>query len=69
MTDAGVSELAGLPRLKVLLLSDTAVTDAGIVELAACPRLTTLALGRSTRVTDGGAGRLRSALPMLRIQR
>jgi tRNA A-37 threonylcarbamoyl transferase component Bud32 len=69
VTDAGVRELAGLPRLKVLLLSDTDVTDAGIAELATCPRLTTLFLGKRTRVTDAGAERLRSALPLLRIQR
>jgi hypothetical protein len=52
VTDAGLKELIGLPKLTSLVMSDTAITDAGVKELLTSRAdLEVLQLG-STRVSD-----------------
>jgi hypothetical protein len=57
VTDDGVRHLAGLPALKHLDLSGTAITDRGLAVLRELPALETLSLA-GTRITDEGATHL-----------
>jgi hypothetical protein len=63
VTDAGLKEVAALPRLTLLSLYDTKVTDAGMTQVAALRELRSLDLGM-TAVTDAGLQEL-AALPKL----
>jgi len=51
--DSGLPFLAKLPKLEVLVLSNTPVTDSGLAHLARCPALKDLRLAM-TGVTDAG---------------
>lgn len=51
--DGGLPHVAKLPRLEVLVLSNTPVTDAGLAQLARCPALKDLRLAM-TGITDAG---------------
>jgi hypothetical protein len=62
ITDAGVAELARLPKLEVLDLRDTDVTDAVFGHLRGAPRHLQLFVG-GTRVTQRGIQRFRSQRP------
>jgi Leucine-rich repeat (LRR) protein len=53
ITDAGVKELAGLPKLQYLVLEGTNITDAAIKDLTPLPQLQHLILTK-TSVTDAG---------------
>lgn len=57
LTDGDLAALAMLPRLRRLILADTAVSDAGCERLARLPSLERLDL-RRTAVTDRGLARL-----------
>ncbi|HVX11916.1 MAG TPA: hypothetical protein VHC22_12100 [Pirellulales bacterium] len=68
-TSAGDDELAclhALPRLRVLVLTSSAVTDAGLPHLHALREVESIDL-RFTAVTDAGVARLRRALPHTRV--
>jgi hypothetical protein len=62
VTDAGVRHVAELRLLEALSLVSTDVTDACLSDLAALKGLRYLDL-RDTATTEGGAQRLRAALP------
>ena len=68
MTDTGVERLKDLPRLQVLLLSDTKITDVGLDCLKGMPKLRELHLYR-TQVTNEGVKKLQQALPNCKIYR
>lgn len=53
VTDATLSVLKGLSRLREIDLTDTKVTDAGLAALAELPALTTIRL-RNCAITDAG---------------
>ena len=63
VTDAALSHLAGLTKLRVLDLSWTEVTSAGLAHLKRLTKLQSLNL-TSTKITDAGLVRL-AALPAL----
>jgi hypothetical protein len=66
VTDAGLSQLAGLKRLEALGLGNTRVTDAGLVRLRGMTRLQHLHL-RGTRVTEAAVEELQKSLPKASI--
>ena len=68
MSDAGLKELVGLPRLRSLDLTGTHVTDAGLTELHAIKNLHRLVL-TDTQTTDAGVSALEMALPYCTVQR
>jgi Leucine-rich repeat (LRR) protein len=68
VTDAGLTNLKGMVRLKELNLEGTAVTDAGLEDLKGLTNLQSLDLYR-TKVTDEGVENLQRALPHCKINR
>lgn len=67
VTDAGLKQLSGLVRLKVLELHAPAVTDAGLEHLTGLKSLLVLKLGE-TQVTRAGVERFRQALPQCDVR-
>ncbi len=67
ITDDGVLQLSGLPRLEHLDLSGTGVTDRALATLAQLPSLRTLFL-RGTRVSDAGMPALASCRALERVE-
>ena len=63
-SDAGLRVVAGMPRLRGIIVLGRSVTDAGVKALAGCRSLETVHLG-TERVTDAGVREL-AALPNLR---
>ena len=57
VTDAGLSHIQGLTRLKRLSVNGTQVTDAGLTHIRGLTRLEGLSLG-GTQVTDAGLAHL-----------
>jgi WD40 repeat protein len=57
VSDEGLKNLAGLAKLKILELNETAVSDAGLAHLSGLKSLQSLGLGK-TRVTDAGLAHL-----------
>ena len=53
ITDAALTPLLGLPRLKSVLLNDTAITDAGLATLGKIPTLRNLDL-RGCKIGNAG---------------
>jgi len=66
VTQAGITELAGLKELSVLELQYTKVNDLWLNDLGKLKQLRTLDLWQ-TQVTDAGAAGLRMALPQCKI--
>jgi hypothetical protein len=64
MTDAGLQQVGGLPRLPDLFLESPDVSDAGIAHLKHATALKSLCIADG-RVTPAGARDLRRALPGL----
>jgi hypothetical protein len=62
VTDATVTILGDLPKLKELTLNDSSITDASLAKLAALPRLESLRIAR-TRVTAEGVRAFLAAPP------
>ncbi len=58
VTDAGLAHVAGLTRLKVLVIRGRGLTDSGLVHLAGLSRLETLTLN-FTPMTDAGMAHFR----------
>ena len=56
--DAGLVDLANLPNLATLNLTDTKITDAGLARLATLTKLESLRLGGNV-ITDAGLVHLR----------
>ena len=53
ISDAGLADIKGLTKLKVLNLGGTNITDAGLVHLVGLTKLETLNLG-GTQISDAG---------------
>jgi hypothetical protein len=68
VADDDLACLESLPRLRVLVLTSTAISDAGLRYLHDQQSLETIDL-RFTAVTDAGVDSLRRALPKARILR
>jgi hypothetical protein len=66
LTNAGIQQLARMPQLRHLDLSQTAVTDDGLRVLRELPALESLAL-TMTRVTDAGVQHLRDCHALRRV--
>lgn len=66
LTDEGLRHLAGLPHLKRLDLSRTAVTDRGLAVLRELPALESISLSM-THVTDGGTAVLADCHRLRRV--
>jgi hypothetical protein len=66
ITNAGMSQIAGMLNLKSLDLEATEVTDAGLVHLSGMKNLKQVHLG-GTKVTSTGLNELRLARPDLTI--
>ena len=64
--DAGVEQIAKLPKLKRLSLEGTQVTDAGMAALKGCLTLQRLDV-RNTAVTSAGADDLKQTLTWCRV--
>jgi hypothetical protein len=64
ITDAGLAQLAGLKKLRILLLTNSDVTDRGLDVLRALPSLRELSI-EGKEITKGGRDRLKQALPRL----
>jgi hypothetical protein len=62
LTDTGIAQLVGLPRLAVLDVSNTGLTDNGAEVLATARQLAFLNI-TGTKVTVAGVARLQLALP------
>jgi hypothetical protein len=58
VTDIGLKRLQELPKLRNLILADTAGTDAGLAEVGKCKSLERLALHR-TNIGDAGCKNLK----------
>jgi len=67
--DATLTEVAKLPILRELFVSNSRVTDAGLASLKAMKRLTSLTIPKKASVTDAGIANLQKALPNLKISR
>jgi hypothetical protein len=67
VTDAGMANLKGLTKLRVLYLNNTQVTDTGLVYLQGLTEVELLVL--DTQVTEQGASELQKALPSAKIVR
>ena len=65
--DAGMTFVASLPNLQVLVLSNTRVTDAGLARLAKAPRLREVQVAMNSRITDRGLLALRSNRSLKKI--
>jgi len=65
-TDAGLVNLQGLSRLRVLTIRAINITDAGLVHLYGLTKLQVLKL-HSTKVTQAGIDKLSKALPKCKI--
>lgn len=65
-TNAGLSQLHGLTKLRMLSLRDTQVTDAGLASLQGLSHLRVLDLS-FTQVTDAGLGYLRGLTKLQRL--
>jgi hypothetical protein len=59
IADADLAHLAGLPRVEIVWLADTAITDDGLPHLSKLPKLKQLTLA-GTKVTDKGVDSLTS---------
>jgi hypothetical protein len=66
ITDAGLKELAKLPRLTTLYLASTKITDSRLGDIAKLQKLTRLEL-RNTKISYAGAAELKKALPKCEI--
>jgi hypothetical protein len=66
ITDAGLKSIGGLSRLERLNLGSTNITDSGLECLKTLSQLRNLDVW-GTQVTDAGVGKLRDALPGLKI--
>lgn len=66
LTDAGLSYLRYLPKLRILSLGGAKVTDAGLSQLQSLPRLERLDV-TGLRVSAGVVDKLQKALPRCRI--
>ena len=66
INDDGLKSLAGLEKLQVLSLEDTAISDAGLKHLYGLKQLKELTL-RLTKVSAEGITELKAALPKLKI--
>ena len=64
ITDAGLTHLPQLTKLKKIRLSNVRITDAGMVALAKCERLEHVDVSQ-TKIGDDGVGEL-AALPRLK---
>jgi len=67
VTDRGIKQLAALPKLETLLLTNSNVSDASVEVLGQIPKLTYLYLHR-TRITEAGYKKLQAALPTCKIE-
>jgi hypothetical protein len=68
ITDAGLSEIGGLPNLHYLFLRGTQDSDEGLARLKPLANLKQLQL-KGTKVTDAGVAELHTALPNLSVFR
>jgi hypothetical protein len=69
VTDKGLEQIKGLTELEYLnLYGDEGVTDAGLAHLEGMKKLKNLYLWQ-TKVTEGGAAKLKKALPKCEIDR
>ena len=68
VSGAGLVNLKGLTKLRILWLHNTKVTDAGLVNLVGLTKLQILWL-RDTKVTAAGVKKLKAALPKCKITR
>ncbi len=66
ITDAGMEPVATLANLELLDIQGSEVTDAGLERLEAMPNLKEIWASR-TRITAGGANRIKAKRPNLKI--
>jgi hypothetical protein len=64
ITDDGLSNITGMPNLRLLELSQTGITGKGIQHLTRLPKLDSLHLGQ-TKITDAGVKEFKN-LPALK---
>jgi hypothetical protein len=67
LDDRSLKEITRLPRLSVLMLTNSSISDAGLTCLESCPQLKTLSL-EGSRVTQQGALACMRRCPNLQIK-
>jgi hypothetical protein len=69
VTDKGLVHLAGAKTLRSLSFYRVGITDEGLMQVQGLTELEELYLGEVVAVTDAGIGRLKAALPNLKVRR